>query len=364
MAYVAEDVGPVHGVRTLAMRISTNLDYAGDFHASATRAIELDRAGVDTIWVAEAYGFDAISMIGYLAAKTERVELGTGIINVFSRTPALIAQTAAGLDQLTQGRFILGLGASGPQVIEGWHGMAYERPMTRLRETIDICRMAWDRERLVYNGKAFTLPLPADQGTGLGKPIKMINTPYRNRIPIHIASLGPKSVEVCAASADGWLPFLYVPERADRVWGEPLAKGLARRPADLAPLEITGGGLLAIGPMAEVVPLRERVRPMLALYIGGMGARGKNFYNDVCRSYGWEAEAKIIQDLYLDGHKDEAAAAVPDEMVEKVTLCGDVGYVRDRIAAYAAHGVTSLNVAPIGPDPVATMAALREIVSR
>ena len=344
------------------MRISTNLDYAGDFQASAARAVALEHAGVDAIWVAEAYGFDAISMLGYLAAKTDRVLLGTGIINVYSRTPALIAQTAAGLDRLTEGRFVLGLGASGPQVIEGWHGMPYAQPITRLRETIDICRIAWSRERLVYDGKVFHLPLPADQGTGLGKPIKMINTPQRARIPIHIASLGPKSVEICAESADGWLPFLYVPERASRVWGDSLARGLAKRAADLAPLEITGGGLLAIGPMDEVVPLRDRVRPMLALYIGGMGAKGKNFYNDVCRAYGWEEEAERIQDLYLAGRKDEAAAAVPAELVEKATLCGDAAYVRDRLAAYREAGVTSLNVTPMGADPVGAIGTLREII--
>ena len=344
------------------MRISTNLDYAGDFHTSAARAVALEKAGVDTIWVAEAYGFDAISMLGYLAAKTERVTLASGIINVFSRTPALIAQTAAGLDRLTEGRFELGLGASGPQVIEGWHGMAYVQPITRLRETIDICRLAWARERLVYDGKVFHLPLPADQGTGLGKPIKMINTPQRAHIPIHIASLGAKSVEICAESADGWLPFLYVPERASQVWGEPLARGLAKRPAHLAPLQITGGGMLAIGPMHDVAPLRDLVRPMLALYIGGMGAKGKNFYNDVCRAYGWEREAELIQDLFLAGKKDDAAAAVPAELVEKATLCGDAAYIADRLAAYREAGVTSLNVAPIGADPVGAIVTLREII--
>ena len=346
----------------LCMRISTNLDYAGDFHASAARAVELEQAGVDAIWVAEAYGFDAISMLGYLAAKTDRVTLGTGIINVYSRTPALIAQTAAGLDRLTEGRFELGLGASGPQVIEGWHGMPYTQPIIRLRETIDICRIAWARERLVYDGKVFHLPLPAEQGTGLGKPIKMINTPQRRHIPIHIASLGMKSVELCAASADGWLPFLFVPERASLVWGDALARGLAKREADLGPLEVTAGGLLAIGPMSDVAPLRELVRPMLALYIGGMGAKGKNFYNDVCRAYGWEREAELIQDLYLAGKKDEAAAAVPAELVEKTTLCGDAAYLRDRVAAYRDAGVTSLNVAPVGADPVGAIAALRDLI--
>ena len=344
------------------MKISTNLDYAGDFRASAERAVALEHAGVDAIWVAEAYGFDAISLLGYLAAKTERVTLGTGIINVYSRTPALIAQTAAGLDQLTEGRFVLGLGASGPQVIEGWHGMAYVQPITRLRETIDICRLAWARERLIYEGSVFHLPLPAGQGTGLGKPIKMINTPQRARIPIYLASLGLKSVEVCAQLADGWLPFLYVPERAERVWGDALKRGFAQRAAELAPFEITAGGLLAIGPMKDVAPLRDLARGTLALYIGGMGAKGKNFYNDVCRAYGWEKEADAIQDLYLAGKKDEAAAAVPDELVEKATLCGDAAYLRDRVAAYREAGVTSLNVAPLGADPVRAIAELREIL--
>ncbi len=345
------------------MRISTNLDYAGDFHASAARAVALEQAGVDTIWVAEAYGFDSISMLGYLAAKTSRVTLATGIINVYSRTPALIAQTAAGLDQLTDGRFELGLGTSGPQVIEGWHGVPYAQPITRLREVIDICRLAWSRERLVYDGKVFRLPLPPEQGTGLGKPIKMINTPKRPRVPIHIASLGPKSVEICAATADGWLPFIFVPSRADRVWGESLRKGLAKRPDDLGPLQITAGGLLAIGATtAEVAHLRDKVRPQLALYIGGMGAKGKNFYNDVCRAYGWEHEAERIQDLYLAGKKDEAAAEIPAELVEKTTLIGDAGYLRERIAEYREAGVTSLNVSPLGNDHAATIATLRDIL--
>jgi F420-dependent oxidoreductase-like protein len=349
--------------RTLAlavMKISTALNYAGDFRASAARARELESAGVDMIWVAEAYGFDAVSLCGYLAAVTERAELATGILPVFSRTPALLAQTAAGLDALSDGRFVLGLGASGPQVVEGWHGVVYDKPVTRIREVIEICRMAWRRERLEYHGRAYELPLPADRGTGLGKPIKMINTPRRENIPIYVASLGEKSVEMCAEVANGWLPYLFIPERADAVWGASLRRGLAKRDPALGPLEIVAGGLLAIGEGAH--ELRERARPAVALYVGGMGARGKNFYNDVVRSYGFVDEAREIQDLYLAGKKDEAAAAVPAELLEQLTLCGDVGYVRERVAAWRAAGVTNLNVAPVGADPVATMAHFREIV--
>ena len=345
-----------------AMRISTSLNYADDFRASATKAAELEAAGVDLIWAAEAYGFDAVSLLGYLAATTQRVGLGTGILNAFSRTPAALAQTAAGLDMLSDGRFTLGIGASGPQVIEGFHGLPYDRPLTRVREIIDICRTVWRRERVEYNGDVFQLPLPPEEGTGLGKPIKMINTPLRSHIPIYVASLGTKSVEMCAEIADGWLPFLFAPELASRVWGDALARGRAKRSADLAPLDIVAGGLLAIGPHEQAAKAREIARPMYALYIGGMGAKGKNFYNDVCRAYGFEREAEEIQDLYLAGKKDEAAALVPAELLELGSLCGDKSYVTERVAAYEAAGVGTLNVNPVGPDPNRTLAELREII--
>jgi F420-dependent oxidoreductase-like protein len=345
------------------MRISTSLDYAGDVRQSAARAVELERAGVDLVWVAEAYGFDAVSLLGYLAAVTDRIELGSGILNAFSRTPAALAQTAAGLDALSDGRFTLGIGASGPQVIEGFHGLPYDKPLTRVREIIEICRLTWRRERVQYDGTVFQLPLPPGQGTGLGKPIKMINTPVREHIPIHVAALGEKSVAMSAELADGWLPFLFVPDHAPRVWGAALAKGLAKRSPDLPPLDVVAGGLLAIGPHAEAAAARERLRPMLALYIGGMGAKGKNFYNDVARAYGYEREAEEIQDLYLAGHKDEAAAKVPAEMLELGSLCGDESFVAERLAAYRDAGVTTLNVSPVGPDPAGTLRRLRELVA-
>lgn len=344
------------------MRISTPLDYAGDLAATAARAVELEQAGVDLLWVAEAYGFDSVSLLGYLAATTQRVELGSGILNTYSRTPAALAQTAAGLDALSGGRFTLGIGASGPQVVEGFHGLRYDRPLTRTREIIDICRLAWRREPLRYDGRVFQLPLPPGEGTGLGKPLKLINRPVRERIPIHVAALGVKSVELCAAKADGWLPYLFVPDLAGRVWGDALDTGLAQRPPDLPPLDIVAGSLVSIGPHAEAAAHRERLRPMMALYIGGMGAKDKNFYNDVCRAYGYEREADEIQDLYLAGRKEEAAAMIPSEMLELSSLCGDESFVRERIAAFRAAGVTTLNVTPVGGDPATTLRRLREML--
>jgi F420-dependent oxidoreductase-like protein len=340
------------------MKVSMPLSYAGGFKESAAQAVALEKAGLDTVWVAEAYGFDGVSLMGYLAAVTDRVEIGAAILPIYTRTPTLLAMTAAGIDALSEGRFVLGLGASGPQVIEGFHGVPYTQPLTRTREIIDICRRVWARERVTYEGDAYTLPLPPDQGTGLGKPLKLITRPVRDRIPIHVAALGPRNVRMTAEVADGWLPLFYLPEKVDEVWGADLAAGTAARAADLAPLEIVAGGLLAVGD--DAAPMRDLARPMIALYVGGMGARGRNFYNDLAKRYGYEAEAIKIQDLYLDGKKDEAAAAVPDGLLEAATICGPEGYVRDRIAAYKEAGVTSLNVTPIAPDVPGLVTQLKD----
>ena len=330
------------------MRLSTRLGYGDGFRKTAERAAALERAGIDVFWVAEAYGFDAATQLGYLAAKTERAQLGSGIFPIYSRTPALLAQTAAGLDELSEGRAILGLGASGPQVIEGWHGVAYDAPVQRTREIIDICRRVWHREELRYQGRCYSLP--AERGTGLGKPIKLLTHPVRERIPIYLASLGERSVELAAEQAEGWLPIFYLPEKADAVWGAPLHRGRARRSPELPPLEIVAGGPLAIGD--DVLGLRERERPHLALYVGGMGARGKNFYFDLVARYGFGAEAKTIQDLFLSGQKQAAAAAVPAELLEGLSLIGPASYVRERMEALRASGVTTLDVQPIGEDPL------------
>lgn len=341
----------------MTMRIGMQIDYSGGFAESARRVVELEKAGLDVAWVAEAYGFDGPSFMGYLAALTDRVTIAAGILPIYTRTPTLLAMTAAGLDALSDGRFILGLGASGPQVIEGFHGVRYDAPLGRTREIVDICRLVWRRERTEYQGRYYTLPLPPEQGTGLGKPLKIIAHPRRADIPIWIASLGPKNVELTAEIAEGWMPIFFLPDRAADVWGADLAAGASRRDASLGALQICAGGLVAIGEDAGA--MAELARPMAALYIGGMGAKGRNFYNDLLCRYGWEAEAETIQDLYLAGRKEEAAAAVPAEFLQLTNLCGPEGFVRERLAAFAEAGVTVLNVIPVGGDPVATIDRLR-----
>ncbi len=343
------------------MLLSTPLMYNGNPRDAADQVVELERAGLDTVWVAEVYGFDSPTLMGYLAARTDRVNIGAAILNVYSRTPALLAQTAAGLDNVSGGRAVLGLGASGPQVVEGWHGVPYTKPLGRTREAVEIIRAALRREVLEYDGTSFHLPLPEGEGTGLGKPLKMLTHPERSSVPIYLAALGPKSVQGAAEYADGWLPFLFSPEGAARVWGDALAAGREKRSADLAPLEIAAGGMVAVGD--DVKGMLDFARPMTALYVGGMGARGKNFYNDLVRQYGYEEEAQEIQDLYLDGKKKEAEAAVPLELLEQTNLVGPEGYVRERIAAFAEAGVTNLQVTPASDDPVGLVRRLKEWVS-
>ncbi len=343
------------------MRLSMQVPYGGtpaELSAAADRVVELERAGLDVVWVAEAYSFDAPSYMGYLAARTTRVQIGAAILPIYTRTPTLIAMTAAGIDALSDGRCILGLGASGPQVIEGFHGVAYDAPLARTREVIEICRQVWRREPVVHDGPHYRIPLPPGEGTGLAKPLKLINRPVRADIPVYVAALGPKNVELTAEVADGWLPLFWIPEKAGEVFGPSLAAGTAARDPDRGPLEIAAGGLVAIGD--EVTHLRELSRPMAALYVGGMGARGKNFYNALARRYGYEKEAALIQDLYLDGKKDEAAAAVPEEFLERINLIGPAGYVRDRLEAFRESGVTMLSITPVGDDPVAVVEQLKE----
>jgi F420-dependent oxidoreductase-like protein len=335
--------------------------YAGtpaELSAAADRVAELERAGLDVVWVAEAYSFDAPSLMGYLAARTERVQIGAAILPIYTRTPTLLAMTAAGIDALSDGRCILGLGASGPQVIEGFHGVAYDAPLARTREVIEICRQVWRRQPVVHDGAHYHIPLPPGEGTGLGKPLKLINRPVRAEIPIFVAALGPKNVELTAEVADGWLPLFWVPEKAADVFGPALAAGSAARPAERGPLEIAAGGLVAIGD--DVTRVRELSRPMVALYVGGMGPRGRNFYNALARRYGYEKEAELIQDLYLDGNKKEAAAAVPDDFLEKINLVGPAGYVRERLAAFRESGVSMLTITPVGDDPVRVVEQLKE----
>jgi F420-dependent oxidoreductase-like protein len=340
------------------VRIGHPLPYAGDVQAATQQVVDMESAGLDVVFVAEAYGFDAVSVLGYLAAKTERVALASGILNVYSRTPALIAQVAAGLDAVSGGRFELGLGASGPQVIEGWHGVPYAKPLTRTRETIELVRRMLAREEIEHEGKVFTLPLPADQGTGLGKPLKMLARPVRSRLPIHVAALGEKNVAMTAEVADGWLPIFYLPERADEVWGDALRAGAAKRSDELGPLDVIAGGALAIAEGEQRRQLLDLIRPMFALYIGGMGAKGRNFYNDLATRYGYGDVAEELQDRYLAGDKEGAAALVPEELLELTNLVGSEGFIRERVEAFREAGVTTLNVTPLG-EPASLIEKLK-----
>ena len=328
------------------MRIGMMLNYSGGFTETVSELADFERAGLQIVFVPEAYSFDAVSQLGFIAARTTTVEIASGILPIYSRTPALTAMTAAGLDFVSGGRFTLGLGTSGPQVIEGWHGVPYDAPVGRTRELIEICRMVWRRERLDYHGRHYTLPL--DGGTGLGKPLKLINHPVRASIPIVIAALGPKNVALAAELAEGWQPIFYFPEKAGLTWDASLAEGRAKRDtATLGELDVIAAASLAIGD--DVTHLRDALRPGFALYIGGMGARGKNFYYDLACRYGYAEAADKIQDAYLSGRKDEAAALVPAELVEKTSLIGPHGYVKERLEAFREAGVTTLNVTALSP---------------
>lgn len=345
------------------MRIGLGINYSGGFKEVAAEVADLERAGLDIVFVPEAYSFDAVSALGYLAARTERVQLASGILQLYTRTPSLTAMTAAGLDFVSDGRFLLGLGASGPQVIEGFHGVPYDAPIGRTRELVEICRKVWRRERLEYQGKYYQIPLPAERGTGLGKPLKLINHPVRDRIPVLLAALGPKNVELAAEIAEGWQPIFFLPEKATEVWGESLVAGRAKRDPALGELEVFAGPALAIGE--NVTPLLEFVKPHLALYIGGMGAKGKNFYHTLATKYGYGAEADRIQELYLAGKKEEATKVVPDALVRDISLVGPAGFVKERIAAFREAGATVLNVVPMAgtaAERVKLIEQLRELL--
>jgi F420-dependent oxidoreductase-like protein len=286
-----------------------------------------EKLGYEAVFVAEAYSYDAVSIMAALAIKTERIKIGAGILNVYSRSPALIAQSAGALDMLSNGRFILGLGSSGPQVVQGWHGIPFEKPLQRTREVIDVVRMALRRERLVYGGQTIKL----DMG------LKLINHPVRDAVPIIIAALGPKNVEMTGEIADGWMPTLFAPNRME-VFRPHLEAGLAKSGRTWDALEITPA--VITGVYDDVDTIRQMVKPYLALYIGGMGSRERNFYNQLVQRYGYVEEAKQIQDLYLARDKAGAAALVPDALVDEVSAVGPVGRVKEKLAELEAAGVT------------------------
>jgi len=313
-----------------------------------------DRLGYDTVWVAEAYGWDAFTILTQLACSTQRINLATGIVNVFSRSPALIAQTAASLDSLSGGRFKLGLGTSGHQVVGGWHGVPFEKGIQRLRETIEIVRKVLRRERLTYDGEIFKL----DMG------LKLITHPLRDRIPIYLATLTPAGVELAGEVADGWLPVFLSPRHYDEVLRPGLERGAARvgRPLD----EVTVCAMQAVVVTEDRAAGRDSVRPHLGLYIGGMGSKRKNYYNELFRRYGFEEEAGRIQELYLDRRKDEAIRLVSDEMVDLVTIIGPAAECVERLRALESEGVreAALQITVPGNDPGQTLAALEALAPR
>jgi F420-dependent oxidoreductase-like protein len=343
------------------MKLSAQLRYRDHPLDNVRIAQRLEQAGVDIVWVPEAYGFDSVSLLGFLAARTERIEIATGILPIFGRSPAVIAQTAAGLDALSGGRLSLGLGVSGPQVVEGWHGLAYDRPLARTREVIEICRKVWRRETLTSEG-IYKIPLPPGQGTGLGKPLKLINRPERERIPVWLAALGDKNVELTAEIAEGWRPHIFLPEKAREVWGASLKAGLAKRPEELGPLQMAAGGVLAVEDDMHDAAWRQ-ARQTTALYVGGMGAKGKNFYNTLVQRYGFAEAAATVQDLYLSGRKAEAEAALPDDLIRRSNLIGSPGFVRERLAALRAAGVTHLHVNVVASDTRRMLEQVKQWIS-
>jgi F420-dependent oxidoreductase-like protein len=295
-------------------------------------AQEAERLGYDSAWASEAWGTDAVSVLSWLAATTSRIRVGSGIMQIPARTPAATAMTAATLDLMSGGRFLLGLGTSGPQVVEGWHGQPWGKPLTRTREYVGIVRSALRRDTVEHHGEHYDVPFTGNGATGLGKPLKLMLRPLRADIPIYLAAMAAKNVALAAEIADGWLPMLFSPDRFE-VFAPSLTG--ARPDFDVAP-----SVYVALGD--DVQACRDALKPVLALYVGGMGARDKNFYNALVSRYGYDAEARTIQDLYLNGKHRDAAAAVPDVLVDELALIGPRERVAERLDAWRACGVTTL----------------------
>jgi F420-dependent oxidoreductase-like protein len=337
------------------MKLGLNLPYEGSlaFPEAVELAQRAEALGYESVWMPEAYGADAVSILGAIAARTERIQIGTGIVNVFSRTPALLAQTAATLDLISGGRFILGLGTSGHQVVSGWHGMPFDRPLLRMRETVVIVRQVLRRERLLFVGEVFQL----DKG------LKLLARPVRETVPIYLATLTPGGLRLTGELGDGWIPTLFAPGHMDLF-----------RPELEAGARISGRSLdsLAIAPYVPVsidddrARAREALKPWVALYVGGMGSKSKNFYNDLVRRYGFADDARTLQELYLGGKQLEAIRRVPDALVDAISIAGPPSYVREQLAVWASAGVTTLLASVHGktqPDRLRTLEMLAAAAS-
>jgi F420-dependent oxidoreductase-like protein len=316
--------------------------------------LEAERLGYDSVWTAEAYGSDAATILGWIAGQTSRIKLGSAIFQMPGRTPAMTAMTAATLDQLSDGRMLLGIGSSGPQVSEGWHGVRFARQLARTREYVAVVRMALARERVDFQGETLTLPLP----DGPGKALKLTIGTVQDRIPIYLAAIGPKNTALAGEIADGWLPTLLAPEHLGML-REPLQEGAARAGRSLEGFDIAPQVNVMVTD--DLQSARDAVRPFLALYVGGMGSRDKNFYNALVRRYGFEDAAERVQDLYLEGRKDDAAAALPDELIDTVSLVGPRDVVKERMRIYAEAGVGTLGVLPLAFTKDERLAQLRHV---
>ena len=334
------------------MKLGLNLGYA----PPGTNPVELvplaqraEALGYDSVWAAEAWGTDAVTVLAWIAASTSRIKVGSAIMQIPGRHAGNAAMTAATLDLMSGGRFILGLGTSGPQVVEGWHGQPWGKPLGKTREYVEIVRAALRREVVAHEGEHYRIPYDGPGATGLGKPLKLMLRPLRAEIPIYLAAIGPKNVALAAEIADGWLPIFVDPDRFDQAFGPSLAG---------APegFEIAATVNVLVGD--DVQALRDVLKPYLALYVGGMGAKGQNFYNALMRRYGWEAEAERIQELYLGGHQREAIAAVPDALVDAVALIGPKERIRERLEAWRETPVTTLVVGTPQPEALEVLAEL------
>jgi F420-dependent oxidoreductase-like protein len=340
------------------MRLGLNIGYWG-LGLSSEQQLELvqtaEDAGYDSVWVAEAYGSDAATVMAWLAAQTERIKLGAGIFQMPARSPAMTAMTAATLDQLSNGRMLIGIGSSGPQVAEGWHGQRFAKQLLRTREYVEIVRKALTRERLSYDGEYYKLPLP----DGPGKALKLTIGPVQDRIPVYIASIGPKNVQLTGEIADGWLPIFFSPEHVGDSRSL-LEEGAARAGRSL-------DGSFDIAPTVNVCidddidRARDQMRHFVALYVGGMGSRERNFYNTLVERYGFADAAAEIQDLYLDGKKNEAAVAVPAELIDMIALAGPRDRVRERLDVYREAGVGTMIVSIVSFDLEHSMRTVREL---
>ncbi len=342
------------------MRLGLNLGYWGTkLAADTTLVTEAERLGYHSVWTAEAYGSDAVTPLAYIAARTERIKLGSGILQMPARTPAMTAMTAATLDEMSHGRFLLGLGVSGPQVVEGWHGRPYGKPLRVTREYVEIVRKILARDEPVeYDGEYYQMPYRGPGTTGVGKPLKLISKPSNPNLPIYLAAIGPYNVRLTAEIADGWLPVFYSPEQADIVFQPLLDEGFSQSGEEGKADRFDTAVTVFVSLDDDLERARLAAKPMISLYIGGMGAKGKNFYHDLAHRYGYGEAADRIQDLYLAGHKMEAMRAIPDELVDEVSLVGSRERIADRLDVWKESEVTTLIAATTDLPTVHTLAEL------